>query len=331
MDDLRSFLDYLRLNRNVSPHTVAAYQADLTQFMTYARETREGRPVDPRSIDVALLRGYLAELHRLGQARTSVARKISALRAFTKYLRREGRLDTDPAAALVAPKREQTVPAHLTVPEMTRLLESPDATTPLGRRDRAILELFYASGLRLRELVGLDLQDVDLSQRVVRVMGKGRKERLVPFNGSTASALRAWYADRGVVLRARGQGVVAGDAVFLNARGGRLSARSVQALVGRYVTGCSARFGITPHALRHSFATHLLQRGADLRAIQELLGHVRLSTTQRYTHVNLAQLQEVYRQAHPRARRVDGPAVEPRADSETSGGLTSPSPRPTRA
>lgn len=312
MDDLQSFLDYLRLNRNVSPHTVAAYQADLTQFVAYASAALEGRPVVAQAIDVPLLRGYLAELHRVGQARTSVARKISALKAFTRYLRREGRLDTDPAAALVAPKREQTVPAHLTVPEMTQLLEAPDTTTPLGRRDRAILELFYASGLRLRELVGLDLQDLDLSQRVVRVMGKGRKERLVPFNTSTASALRAWYADRGALLRSRCGHAGAVDAVFLNARGGRLSARSVQVIVGRYVAGCSTRFGITPHALRHSFATHLLQRGADLRAIQELLGHVRLSTTQRYTHVNLAQLQEVYRQAHPRAHRVDGPGATTR-------------------
>jgi site-specific recombinase XerD len=215
-------------------------------------------------------------------------------------------MESDPTSSLVAPKREQKVPAHLTVPEMERLVEAPDVSTPLGRRDRAILELFYASGLRLSELVSLDLQDLDLSQRVVRVLGKGRKERLVPFNGSTASALRAWYPDRAAIIsKRRGVAVPGSDAIFVNARGGRLASRSVQVLVARYVAACSTRYGITPHALRHSFATHLLQRGADLRAIQELLGHVRLSTTQRYTHVNLAQLREVYRQAHPRAQRVD--------------------------
>ena len=172
-------------------------------------------------------------------------------------------------------------------------------STPLGRRDRAILELFYASGLRLSELVGLDLEDLNLSARMVRVMGKGRKERLVPFNTAAREAIAAWLKDRAVLLRG------SGDPLFLNARGSRLTGRSVQRLVARYVSGCSTRFGISPHALRHSFATHLLQFGADLRAIQELLGHVQLSTTQRYTHVNLAQLQETYRRAHPRARLVE--------------------------
>jgi integrase/recombinase XerC len=175
----------------------------------------------------------------------------------------------------------------------------PDGSTPLGRRDRAILELFYASGLRLSELVGLDLEDLNLSARMVRVMGKGRKERLVPFNTAAREAIAAWLKDRAVLLCG------SGDPLFLNARGSRLTGRSVQRLVARHVSGCSTRFGISPHALRHSFATHLLQFGADLRAIQELLGHVQLSTTQRYTHVNLTQLQETYRRAHPRARLVE--------------------------
>jgi integrase/recombinase XerC len=197
---------------------------------------------------------------------------------------------------------------------MSRLLDVPDASEPLGCRDRAILELFYASGLRLSELVGLDLEDVDLEQRIVRVLGKGGKERIVPFNTSAQGALRAWYGDRAALRAAskaqrptpKAQGPrpkAQGDPLFVNARGTRLTGRSVQRLVARYVTSCSTRFGISPHALRHSFATHLLQRGADLRAIQELLGHVQLSTTQRYTHVNAAQLLEVYRKAHPRAGR----------------------------
>ena len=197
---------------------------------------------------------------------------------------------------------------------MSKLLEMPDTAQPLGRRDKAILELFYASGLRLSELVGLDLDDVNLSGRVVRVLGKGRKERIVPFNTTAAAALKGWMADRSAfaVLPLRRDSAPAArrgtvfsrrprDPLFLNYQGTRLSTRSVDKLVRRYMAACSTRYGISPHALRHSFATHLLEAGADLRAIQELLGHARLSTTQRYTHVNAAQLIETYRKAHPKA------------------------------
>jgi integrase/recombinase XerC len=311
MEQLRSFLDYIRLNRNASAHTVAAYDSDLSQFIAFASEqTGKRDALQPKHLDLALIRGFLGELYRQGQARASVARKVSALRTFVRYLRREGWIDSDPAALAVAPKREHKVPAHLSVDEMSQLLEAPDVSTPLGRRDRAILELFYASGIRLSELVALDLEDVDLPGRMVRVMGKGRKERIVPFNQKAAAALRAWLKD-GLVLRANPKAQIPRsksqeEPLFVNARGGRLTGRSVQRLVARYVSSCSSRFGISPHALRHSFATHLLQAGADLRAIQELLGHVQLSTTQRYTHVNVAQLLEVYRKAHPRARSGGG-------------------------
>ncbi|MBI2186303.1 MAG: tyrosine recombinase XerC [Acidobacteria bacterium] len=308
--ELRDFLEHLRLNRNTSAHTVAAYGSDLSQFVDFAAGHLGTRAVrlGPGHLDLALIRAFLAELYRRGQSRASAARKLSALRSFTRYLRREGLLDSDPAALVLTPRREQKVPSHLSVDEMGRLLEAPDISRPLGRRDRAILELFYASGLRLSELVALDLDDVNLSERIVRVSGKGGKERLVPFNRAAQQALRAWYADRAALRAARPQASgprprASDDPVFVNARGTRLTGRSVQRLVARYVSGCSTRFGISPHALRHSFATHLLQRGADLRAIQELLGHVQLSTTQRYTHVNAAQLLEVYRRAHPRARR----------------------------
>jgi len=305
MEQLRGFLDYIRLNRNASPHTVAAYESDLSQFIAFAGEhTGRRHALQPKHLSLDVIRGYLGDLYRQGQAGTSVARKVSALRTFTRYLRREGFIDADPAALAVAPKREQKVPAHLSVDEMARLLETPDMSRPLGRRDRAILELFYASGIRLSELVALDLEDVDLSARMVRVMGKGRKERIVPFNTSTGKSLRQWYADRALIAKddnRRRRAANDGTPLFVNAKGGRLTGRSVQRLVARYVASCSTRFGISPHALRHSFATHLLQAGADLRAIQELLGHVRLSTTQRYTHVNVAQLLDVYRKAHPRA------------------------------
>jgi integrase/recombinase XerC len=311
---LRAFLDHLSLNRNASAHTVDAYASDLTQFFAFIAAARGCAPEDlrPSQVDLTGIRAFMADLHRQGHARTSVSRKLSALRAFGRYLRREGVIDQDPALLAVAPKREHKVPAHLSVDEMTRLLEMPDAGEPLGRRDRAILELFYASGLRLSELVQLDLGDVNLSARIVRVMGKGKKERLVPFNTTTRVALAAWLKDRTALretaLAAASAGATPrrGDSrrepIFVNFRGTRLTGRSVQRLVARYVAGCSTRFGISPHALRHSFATHLLEHGADLRAIQELLGHVQLSTTQRYTHVNVAQLQAAYRKAHPRAK-----------------------------
>ena len=297
-DHLREFLDHLRLNRNASDRTVEAYDGDISQLLDFAagylRKAR--RDLAPADLDLGAIRAFMAELHRRGLSRASVARKLSAIRTFVRFLRREGELESDPAALVASPRREIKVPAHLTVDEMSRLLEMPDVSQPLGRRDRAILELFYASGLRLSELVGLDLEDINLRGRIVRVLGKGAKERLVPFNESTKTAVTVWLRDRAVLC-----GTKRVDALFVNARGTRLTGRSVQRLVAKYVAACSTRFGISPHALRHSFATHLLQRGADLRAIQELLGHVQLSTTQRYTHVNVAQLLEVYRKSHPRA------------------------------
>ena len=306
---LKGFLDFLRLNRNASAHTVRAYESDLTQLLAFLAATRE-RPagaLQVADLDTAGIRGFLGDLHARGNSKASAGRKLAAVRTFARYLRREGAIDQDPAALVGTPRREQKIPAHLEMDEMVKLLEMPDQSSALGRRDRAILELFYASGLRLSELVALDLEDVNLSGRVVRVLGKGRKERIVPFNRLAAESLRAWLRDR-EGLEARAPAVAGGRGarrvrhpLFLNYRGGRLSTRSVDRLVRRYVAACSTRFGISPHAIRHSFATHLLERGADLRAIQELLGHARLSTTQRYTHVNAAQLLESYRKTHPRA------------------------------
>jgi integrase/recombinase XerC len=303
-----SFMDFLRLNRNVSPHTVDAYRGDVLQFLAFAAAHLQKTDLTTADLDLDLVRAFLGDLHRKRHSRASASRKLSALRTFMRYLKREGWIETDPAALAVSPKREQKVPAMLSVDEMSRLLDMPDASTSLGRRDRAILELFYASGLRLSELVGLDLDDMNLNGRMVRVMGKGSKERLVPFTETARKTILEWLKDRAIVrqgaLKAQGARPKSqSEPVFVNARGGRLTGRSIQRLVARYVSGCSTRFGISPHALRHSFATHLLERGADLRAIQELLGHVQLSTTQRYTHVNTAQLLEVYRKAHPRARR----------------------------
>jgi integrase/recombinase XerC len=315
-EHLKAFLEHLRLNENASAHTVRAYESDLSQYVVFlgSHLGRRVSELGAADLDHLNARAFLADRNKRGNSKASAARKLSAIRAFGRYLRREGVLEGDPAALVGTPKREQRIPSHLAVDEMSKLLDAPDISHPLGRRDKAILELFYASGLRLSELVGLDLEDVNLSGRVVRVLGKGRKERIVPFNLAAARALRAWLSDREGVGAGSDQGqtrVRPGsdpgrrrrqrEPLFLNYQGGRLSTRSVDKLVRRYVAACSTRYGISPHALRHSFATHLLEAGADLRAIQELLGHARLSTTQRYTHVNAAQLIDTYRKAHPKA------------------------------
>jgi integrase/recombinase XerC len=328
-EELPEFLEHLLLNENASAHTVRAYESDLTQFLGFLAKHlgRKRYDLTPSDLTHLHIRAFLGDLNGRGNSRSSAARKLAAIRTFGKYLRREGLLDGDPSSLVGTPKREQRLPAHLGEAEMSKLLEMPDGGTPLGRRDRAILELFYASGLRLSELVGLNVEDVNLSSRAVRVLGKGRKERIVPFNHATEAAVRAWLKDWSALradpgMRDAGRGMrdprravrdaVRGaapqrtsrkqpDPLFLNYKGQRLSTRSVDRLVRKYVAACSTRFGISPHALRHSFATHLLQRGADLRAIQELLGHSRLSTTQRYTHVNAAQLMDAYKKAHPKA------------------------------
>jgi len=330
---LKAFLQFLRLNRNASVHTVRAYESDLTQFVASvaaaAETTVAGLRADALGRDA--IRRFVGELHQRGLSRATAARKLAAVRTFLRYLRRESIIEDDPGALVPTPKREIRMPAHLSEEEMTALIAAAAPDTPLGSRDRAILELFYASGLRLSEVAGLDLEDVNLGARMARVLGKGGKQRLVPFNTSAATAIRAYLNDRELLVHGRtvrgirlqpdhgdGRNPPGGrshahgssharasrhrDPLFVNYRGGRLTVRSIDRLVRRYVAASSARAGISPHALRHSFATHLLQRGADLRVIQELLGHARLSTTERYTHVNAAQLLDVYRRSHPRAR-----------------------------
>ncbi len=300
-DHVSAFLEFLRYNRNVSSHTLRAYETDLAQFVAALAE-RDGcraSEVKVDRFDTDGVRRFLAELHNRGNSRASAGRRLAALRTFARYLIREEVLEADPSALVGAPRSAHPLPAHLDPEDVERLLAAPDVSTVAGRRDRAILELFYASGLRLSELVDLDVESVNLASRVARVMGKGSKERLVPFNTATAGAIRAMIGDRRAVgsddprssradrHRRRRQ------ALFLNLRGGRLTTRSVDRIVRRYVREAAIAKGISPHALRHTFATHLLQAGADLRTIQELLGHVRLGTTQRYTHLDINRLTEV--------------------------------------
>jgi integrase/recombinase XerC len=287
-----AFLRHLERERNASPHTIRAYGEDLAQFTDHLRREL-GREPRPEDADHLAIRGFLAELHRRGLARSSSARTLAGLRTFFRYLCREGRLEANPARLLATPRRDKRIPAVLDEAQVASLLALPgDAVSAV--RGRAILELLYATGMRCAELVALDAGEVDLDARMVRVLGKGRKERVVLFGRRAQEALRAWLARRSQ-LRPRG------DALFLNARGGRLTDRSVRALVARRVEQTALARKCSPHTLRHSFATHLLTRGADLRAIQELLGHASLSTTQRYTHVDTRHLLEVYKKAHPRA------------------------------
>ncbi len=308
-EQLQSFLDYLRLNRNASRHTVMAYRGDVGQYLSFLEKRGGRRVVTPADLNHESVRAFLSELFQRGTAGSTSARRLAAIRSFARYLRREGLLDHDPGALISTPRQVRKIPAHLDIDEMQALLDAPDTSTPLGRRDRAILELFYASGLRLSELVGVDLEDLNLSSRLIRVLGKGGKERILPFNRTAAAAIRAYLKDRLDLAQAVPASSKGGsnsrlsnrEPLFLNYRGGRLSTRSVDRLVRRYVVQSSTKLGISPHALRHSFATHLLERGADLRAIQELLGHSRVTTTQRYTHVNSSQLTQVYRRTHPRA------------------------------
>jgi integrase/recombinase XerC len=307
---VKAFLEFLRYNRGLSPHTVRAYESDVTQFVTFlaARAACQPSQLTASQFDVDAVRSYLGDLHGRGLSRASSGRHLAALRTFARYLVREDALAEDPTLLVGAPRKTQTLPAHLPMDDMSRLLAAPDAATVAGRRDRAILELFYASGLRLSELVDLDWADVNLGGRIARVRGKGGKERIVPFNPPAAVAIKAMMADArslappaAAAAKTRDRHARRREPLFRNLRGGRLSTRSVDRVVRRYVREAALTQGISPHALRHTFATHLLQAGADLRAIQELLGHARLTTTQRYTHLDVGRLMDVYRKAHPKA------------------------------
>jgi integrase/recombinase XerC len=291
---LDAFLEHLRHGRNASPHTVDGYRTDLLQLIAFCGERRAGLG----DVDHALLRAFLHGLSEAHISKSSAARKLAAIRSFFKFCLKQGWVADNPARMVLTPKLDRPVPEFLSENEMARFLDEPDKDDALGLRDRAILELFYATGIRLSELVGIDLSDMSLEDRMLRVRGKGKKERLVPFGRKAVARLDAYLRLRTTLLGAN----FGEPAVFLNYRGERLSPRSVERLVDKYVKRSLLRRGVSPHALRHSFASHLLGRGADLRVIQELLGHESLATTQKYTHLNVRQLMDVYKKAHPRAK-----------------------------
>ena len=303
---IEKFLNYLRAQRNVSPHTLRNYDSDLRQFYLYLTTAPDGeeRPApEIGDIDNLTIREFLGTLYEKHNKKSSAARKLATLRSFLKYLAARDVIRTNPARIVASPKKELRLPDYMTVDTMEELMEIPDANTSAGARDRAILELLYGSGLRVSELVGLDLENVSMTERLARVLGKGDKERVVPFGQKAAAALEEYLVER-PALAAKKQQARPRDrnALFLNMRdGGRLTSRSVGNIVDRYVTLLAKKLKAHPHTLRHTFATHMLDSGADLRAIQELLGHESLATTQRYTHVSVDKLLRVYQACHPRA------------------------------
>lgn len=288
---IEQFCSYLETERNVSVHTVSAYRSDLAQFAAFLAGQMERSA--PEQVDHLTIRRYLAMMHK-GHTKSTIGRKLSAIRALFRYLLREGRLEKNPAELVGTPKKEQRLPFHLNIDQVTALLSAPAGGSGLPLRDRAVLETLYSCGIRVSELTGMSVADLDLSAGLARVLGKGGKERIVPVGAFAKEALAAYLEERGDA---------APDApLILNARGGRLTRRSVGRIVDAHMLLISSMRKVSPHTLRHTFATHLLEGGADLRAIQELLGHASLSTTQKYTHVSLDRLMEVYDKAHPKAR-----------------------------
>ncbi len=301
-NEVEGFLRFARFERNYTARTLEAYGSDLAEFSSYL--TRGGRDSELMigDIDHITIREFLGHLYSRGNSKTSVARKLATLKSFFRHLHREGLVELNPARLVRSPKLPRKVPRILSVSQVETILELPDPSTDKGIRDRAMLEVLYAGGLRVGELVRLDLTGISLGERLARVSGKGRKERVVPFGSRASDAIRAYLPVRLRLLGGKSTGKDP-EALFLNLRGGRITARSVQAKLSDYARLSALNLRVHPHLFRHSFATHLLGNGADLRSVQELLGHESLSTTQRYTQLSVGELLRVYRRSHPRASK----------------------------
>jgi integrase/recombinase XerC len=291
------YIKYLEAEKNASPYTVRNYRDDLLDFLYFLKKQKID-PLNETKLDRHVLRDYLSELVSRGIVKTSIARKLSAIRSFYRYLLREKIITKNPIEQVSSPKLDKRLPSFLTLEEVERLLNAPDLSTPLGQRDRALLELLYASGLRVSELTGLTLEQIDLESNKIRVLGKGSKERMVLMGQPAAAALKS-YLSQG---RPELLGQKRSQALFLSRSGRRLPARGVQRMLENYAKKAGIGKRVHPHMLRHTFATHMLDGGADLRVVQELLGHARLTSTQIYTHVTKGQARKVYLAAHPLAR-----------------------------
>jgi len=283
------FINYLKIEKNASGHTIINYSIDLRDFAAFLGEA------GIESVNYLFLRKYLAHMKTKNYSKRTVARKLATLRSFFKFLYREGYIKTNPSSGIYTPKLDKKLPIFLDTNEVSKLIEAPDEKDLTGLRDRAVMETLYSTGMRVGELVHMSLNDIDFIGGVIKVFGKGKKERLAPIGDKALRSIRAYLGKRGPAR------LTDKKAVFLNKDGGRLTDRSVRRIIEKYIKRVSLREGISPHTLRHSFATHLLDRGADLRSVQELLGHMNLSTTQIYTHVTMQRLKEVYDKAHPRA------------------------------
>ncbi|MBI5746737.1 MAG: tyrosine recombinase XerC [Nitrospirae bacterium] len=300
--EVEGFIRYLEVERGASEHTVKGYTCDLRMFSEYLK--KNGGAIRLAAIDHIIIRGFLAELHKKGESRNSLGRRLASLRSFFRYLNREGIIEINPAKMVSSPKREKMLPSFLTLDEAIRLMESADGKEKFGLRDRAILETFYSAGIRVSELASLNLDDLNLGDGLVRVRGKGKKERIVPLGSKAIKAITEY------VNRIQDTGYMIHESptpyplhpVFLNRFGRRLTARGIEGIVAKYVKRIGMIRHATPHTLRHTFATHLLDGGADLRSIQELLGHASLSTTQKYIHLSMDKLMEVYDKTHPRGK-----------------------------
>jgi len=304
------YIKYLEAEKRASPYTVRNYKNDLLDFLYFLKKERID-PLDEAKVDRHVLRDYLSKLVERGTAKTSIARRLSAIRSFYRYLEREKIITKNPIERVSSPKLEKRLPAFLTTEEVEKLLNAPDTSTPLGQRDRALLELLYASGLRVSELAGLTLEQIDLETNEIRVLGKGSKERMTLMGIPAAGALKGYLQDgRNKLLTKKT------SALFLNRYGQRLLERDVQKLLNKHARKAGIGKRVHPHMLRHTFATHLLDGGADLRVVQELLGHARLTSTQIYTHVTKGQARKVYLAAHPLAREKRDETEDKEQDRE---------------
>jgi len=301
---IEQFIGYIKFEKNYSIHTVKNYTRDLNEFLTFLLNPNSTEP-SLKQIDHITIRDFMASLQKRGNSKNSIARKLATLRSFYRFLHLRGIIESNPARLVKTPKTPKRNPRFLKIGEIEKILDLPNSSKPKGCRDKAILELLYATGIRVSELTGLDVGNCSLSERLIRVKGKGKKERLVPFGKRAKEAISNYLEVRQSIL-VKSKKSQEPEALFLNLRGSRISSRSIQRLLSEYIREGALLMDVHPHLFRHSFATHLLNRGADIRSIQELLGHENLSTTQKYTHLQIDELIASYRSAHPRAKRGEG-------------------------